>query len=78
MALPSRGQAKDLKEEFPDLSGFSRSNLSYAKQFYKFYQTPIVQQPVGQLQPPDTIIQQLATKIPCRNKQFLLLAPTLR
>ncbi|WP_421795501.1 PDDEXK nuclease domain-containing protein [Haliscomenobacter sp.] len=60
--------AKDLKEEFPEMKGFSRSNLSYAKQFYKFYQTPIVQQAVGQLQSPENQFieppQQLATKIP--------------
>lgn len=41
--------AKDLKEEFPGIKGFSKSNLAYAKQFYKFYHGPIVQQAVGQL-----------------------------
>lgn len=38
----------DLKVEFPEMKGLSRSNLSYAKQFYEFYQSAIVQQPVGQ------------------------------
>lgn len=60
--------AKDLKEEFPDMKGFSRSNLSYAKQFYKFYHMPFVQQAVGQLQSPKNqhaeSLQQLTTKIP--------------
>jgi predicted nuclease of restriction endonuclease-like (RecB) superfamily len=42
--------AVDLKKEFPDVEGFSRSNLYYVKQFYLFYsQHSIVQQPVGQL-----------------------------
>jgi len=41
--------SKDLKDEFPEMKGLSRSNLSYAKQFYLFYQSSIVQQPVGQL-----------------------------
>jgi predicted nuclease of restriction endonuclease-like (RecB) superfamily len=29
--------AKDLKEEFPNLSGFSRRNLYYIKKFYQFF-----------------------------------------
>ena len=29
--------AKDLKSEFPDIKGLSRSNLFYCKQFYLFY-----------------------------------------
>ena len=29
--------AKDLKEEFPDMQGLSRSNLFNAKKFYQFY-----------------------------------------
>ncbi len=39
--------AKDLKAEFPDMKGLSRTNLFYAKQFYNFYQPLIVQQSVG-------------------------------
>jgi predicted nuclease of restriction endonuclease-like (RecB) superfamily len=50
----------DLKSEFPDLKGLSRSNLSYAKQFYNFYFSHIVQQAVGQTQ----FIQQLVGQIP--------------
>ncbi len=42
--------AIDLKSEFPDIEGFSRTNLYYIKQFYVFYsQGSIVQQAVGQL-----------------------------
>ena len=41
--------AIDLKKEFPEVEGFSRSNLYYIKQFYAFYsQGSIVQQAVGQ------------------------------
>lgn len=42
--------ATDLKKEFPDIAGFSRSNLFAMKQFYQFYsQEPEkVQQVVGQ------------------------------
>lgn len=29
--------ARDLKSEFPDIKGLSRTNLFYARQFYKFY-----------------------------------------
>ena len=50
--------AKDLKTEFPEMKGLSRSNLSYAKQFYKFYQALLVQQPVG------LIVQQAVAQIP--------------
>lgn len=58
--------AKDLKAEFPDMKGLSRTNLFYAKQVYNFYQPLIVQQPVGQLgqQPVDQLIPQSVTQIP--------------
>ncbi len=39
--------SKDLKEEFPDMKGFSVRNLSYCKNFYSFYNTQILQQPVA-------------------------------
>ncbi|MCX2477244.1 DUF1016 N-terminal domain-containing protein [Pedobacter sp. MC2016-05] len=42
--------SKDLKYEFPNIKGLSRTNLAYAKQFFKFNQSSIVQQAVGQLQ----------------------------
>jgi predicted nuclease of restriction endonuclease-like (RecB) superfamily len=47
--------AKDLKAEFPDIRGFSRSNLFYCKQFYLFYANPIVQQAVGQIEQNDSV-----------------------
>jgi len=40
--------ANDLKQEFPDIQGLSRSNLFNAKKFYQFYNNmQLVQQPVG-------------------------------
>jgi predicted nuclease of restriction endonuclease-like (RecB) superfamily len=50
--------SKDLKLEFPDMGGFSRSNLFAMKKFYLFYsqKDTIVQQLVGQLD--DVIVQQ--------------------
>jgi len=42
--------AKDLAAEFPDMQGFSRSNLLYMRAFYAAWRSAaIVQQPVGQL-----------------------------
>lgn len=43
--------ALDLKSEFPHVSGFSRSNLAYMGQFYRFYHSAdeFVQQAVGQI-----------------------------
>lgn len=42
--------AKDLKREFPDMSGFSRSNLLYMRAFAEAYpDEQIVQQLVGQI-----------------------------
>lgn len=42
--------AKDLKKEFPDLKGLSKSNLKYCKRFFSFYHTEIGQQLVDQFQ----------------------------
>lgn len=41
----------DLSAEFPEMKGFSRSNLMYIKKWYLFYAQPsaIVQQAIGQL-----------------------------
>lgn len=58
--------AKDLKTEFPEMKGLSRSNLFNAKKFYNFYneqlvqitEAVIVQQSVGQ------IGQQLFAQLP--------------
>lgn len=42
--------AKDLKKEFPDMTGFSRSNLLSMRAFAEAYPDPqIVQQLVGQI-----------------------------
>ena len=56
--------SQDLMVEFPDMKGFSLSNLKYIKQWYLFYSRhePIGQQLVGQLE--KTIGQQLVSQIP--------------
>jgi predicted nuclease of restriction endonuclease-like (RecB) superfamily len=41
--------ADDLRAEFVDMKGFSRSNLFYMRGFAAAWPDPIVQQPVGQL-----------------------------
>ncbi|MGQ3684934.1 MAG: DUF1016 N-terminal domain-containing protein [Candidatus Loosdrechtia sp.] len=54
--------SKDLMSEFPDMKGFSRSNLMYIKKWYLFYRksSAIVQQPVGQF------TKQLVSQFPVR------------
>ena len=39
--------SKDLQAEFPDIKGFSRTNLFYIRKFYQFYGMASVQQVVG-------------------------------
>jgi len=39
--------SKDLKQEFPNLKGFSTTNIKYMRQWYKFY--AIGQQAVDQI-----------------------------
>ena len=39
--------AKDLRAEFPEMKGFSRSNLFYIRKFYLFCTIRSVQQAVG-------------------------------
>jgi predicted nuclease of restriction endonuclease-like (RecB) superfamily len=41
----------DLRREFPDATGYSRSNLFYMRQFFRFYQDApeFIQQAVGQI-----------------------------
>lgn len=61
--------SKDLKDEFPDLTGFSTRNLRYCMIFFEFYNDlSIVQQPVAQLQNYDyqdfIFVQQLVAQIP--------------
>jgi predicted nuclease of restriction endonuclease-like (RecB) superfamily len=76
--------AKDLKTEFPDMGGFSKSNLGYCRQFYLFYnqnigtgeqfdrqsESSIDQQLVGQLENNHAI--QLASKIPWGHNILIL------
>ena len=49
--------AKDLKEAFPHLTGFSRTNLFYIRKWFLFYkeQMPIVPQLAGQLASSDQL-----------------------
>ena len=39
--------AKDLKNEFPDMTGLSRSNMFYMRKFAEIYEKELIQQPVG-------------------------------
>ncbi|HRP89608.1 MAG TPA: PDDEXK nuclease domain-containing protein [Edaphocola sp.] len=41
--------SKDLKEEFPELKGFSVRNLALCRSFYQFYSSSNLQQPVANL-----------------------------
>ncbi|MCL2041874.1 MAG: PDDEXK nuclease domain-containing protein [Bacteroidales bacterium] len=57
----------DLKEEFPDVQGFSERNLLYAKQLYSFYNqdNKILQQVVAVLPEKQTpITQQVVAQLP--------------
>ncbi len=60
--------SKDLKAEFPNMEGFSVSNLKYCKRFYLFYHNQISQQLVDQLKIPyqteNETGQQLVAQIP--------------
>ncbi|OQA01367.1 MAG: hypothetical protein BWY70_00406 [Bacteroidetes bacterium ADurb.Bin408] len=73
--------SKDLKEEFPNISGFSRSNLFAMKKFYLFHNQndTKVQQLVGQFENklllhPNEIFQQTVGQIP-HNIRFCSLIP---
>jgi len=44
----------DLRSEFPEMEGFSKTNLYNIKRFYEFYQT-------------DTIFHKLGGKLPWRH-----------
>lgn len=43
-------QVKDLTIEFPDIKGFSHTNLKYIRRWYQFYNLKIGQQALAQLQ----------------------------
>jgi predicted nuclease of restriction endonuclease-like (RecB) superfamily len=64
--------SKDLKSEFPDMNGFSRSNLFAIKNFYLFYSqgVTIVQQVVGQLE--QTALPQPCLLIPWGHQGVIL------
>lgn len=49
---------KDLRAEFPNMKGFSRSNLFYIRRFYQFYKDSSVQQLVGLNKNEQTILIQ--------------------
>lgn len=51
--------AKDIKKEFPQLKGFSRTNLFSMKKFYEFYSPYLVHQAGGLIENPQNQIVQL-------------------
>lgn len=52
---------EDLKREFPDTTGFSRSNLFSIRKFYQFYAAHLVQQLVGLDEPNESSLLQQST-----------------
>ena len=74
--------SKDLREEFPDMTGFSYNNLLRMKNFYQFYSSDLqknefVEQPVQQIF--DTtgkqILAQLVSILQCaENKDVINMA----
>ena len=52
--------SRDLKNEFPGVSGFSRTNLFSIRKFYLLYRTEKVQQAVGLLTDDETSVRQVA------------------
>ena len=55
--------SKDLREEFPEMTGFSKDNLIFMRRFYLFY-AQISEQPVQQLEDNgQTIIEQVVQQI---------------
>ncbi|HEX7585863.1 MAG TPA: DUF1016 N-terminal domain-containing protein [Prolixibacteraceae bacterium] len=75
--------SSDLLDAFPDVKGFSLSNIKYIRQWYLFYNQRIVigQQLVGQLKkevPPlaeDAIVQQVVAQLPDSNIEQLFQIP---
>jgi hypothetical protein len=53
--------SKDLREEFPEMTGFSAYNLRFMRIFYKFY-SPIWEQVVPNLE--DMIMKQVVSQFP--------------
>lgn len=75
--------AKDLSSEFPDMKGFSRTNLFYIRRWFLFYskESEKVPQPVGQLQEQPgsfELIPQLVVQIPWgHNREIITKAKTV-
>ena len=74
--------AKDLSTEFPDMKGFSRTNLFYIRRWFLFYnaQAEKVPQPVAQSenQPDASLIPQLVVQIPWgHNREIITKAQTI-
>jgi len=59
--------SKDLQDEFPEMKGLSVRNLASCREFYQFYNSSILQQPVAKLQIADKqdnkLVQQPVTLI---------------
>jgi predicted nuclease of restriction endonuclease-like (RecB) superfamily len=53
--------AKDLRAEFPEMTGFSKRNIFYCRRFYLFYSGSSVQQAVAlkEIEPDSDVVQQL-------------------
>jgi len=75
--------SKDLREEFPEMTGFSKDNLFMMKRFYFFYQSVInqihviVEQPVQQLE--SQIMKQLVSLLPATgSEKSVQLVPKLQ
>lgn len=63
--------SKDLKQAFPDLTGFSRTNLFYIRKWFLFYREylEIVQQVAGQSDA--AIVQQVAAQLQGFDKEMV-------
>lgn len=65
----------DLRSEFPDAEGFSRTNLYYIKRWYEFFSTEIVHQVGGQLENKNTgktDIPQLLLRVPWKHHTVIV------
>lgn len=67
--------SKDLMREFPQIKGFSHTNLKYIRRWYQFYSIQIGQQAVAQLQNPN--VQQDAAHLGDTTQQAVGQVPTL-
>ena len=70
--------SRDLKEEFPAMSGFSAKNLRYCRAFYEFYaNSSIWQQVVAKLEKPHTKQFVSQSDNPQQSEKVAQLAPLL-